>query len=106
MEKEHAAVQKELKLARDFSPVATLEEQVKEVEAALFRLHEALDSADWFLGREWLRQIVSKIVVYFEHTTKRRTWSRLVRAEVYRRQDERIDILSGPALRDSGLLLE
>jgi hypothetical protein len=73
MEQEHAAVQQELKLAREFSPVATLEEQVKEVEAALFRLHEALDSTDWLLLRELLRQIVSKIVVYFEHTTKRRT---------------------------------
>jgi hypothetical protein len=94
MKKERDGVAAELKLAREFSPVQSLEEQIKEIETALFSLHEALEKADRLLLRELLRQMVSKVVVYFDHRpTDRYTMSQFVRAEVYRRQDERLDIL-------------
>jgi DNA invertase Pin-like site-specific DNA recombinase len=95
VEKEREGVAAELRLAQTFSPVLTLEEQVREVEAALFGLHEALAKADRILLRELLRQLVSKIVVHFEHrVTGSITRSRFTHAVVYRRQDERLDIMA------------
>ncbi len=101
LEQERDQAQLALQQARQFSPVQTLEEQVREVEAALFSLHEALEQADDLLLRELLRQIISKIVVFFEHETKKNfTWSRFARAEVYRREDERLELLTRVGMSD------
>jgi DNA invertase Pin-like site-specific DNA recombinase len=56
MEKERDGVKAELDLAESFSPVATLEEEIRGVEQSLFVLHEALEADDDLLLRQLLLQ--------------------------------------------------
>jgi len=65
-----------------------------EVEAAIWGMRTALSEEDWISLREVFRQIVTKVVLYFEHRQAgSRIRSRLQRGVVYRRLDDKLDCL-------------
>jgi DNA invertase Pin-like site-specific DNA recombinase len=64
---EKEAVQAELQRAEAESPVRDLEEIITAVEAELWRLHEAVQSADPPLLRQVLREFISKVELHFTY---------------------------------------
>jgi hypothetical protein len=94
LEKERDDLQERIRQAEKVSPVAETEHMLAEVEAALWGMQTALTEEDWISLREVLRQMVTKIVLYFEHKQAgSRTRSRLLRGVVYRTLDDKLDYI-------------
>jgi hypothetical protein len=80
--------------------LSAIRERVADAKRQLWRLREALQSGDPTLVRTVLRELVSKIELYWtcEMKTKRR-WCRFVRGIIHLRPDEqvcRLDHVGGP----------
>jgi hypothetical protein len=97
LEAERDAMAAEADRLQQASPVKDMEERIAETEAALWDLQEALASEDMLALREVFRQMVSKVVLYFEHyETTHTKRSRFSHGVLYRRLDSDL-VISVPS---------